>query len=181
MGFAIVHVYGLTETYGPYSVSQRQRAWDAARPEERAPLRARQGVGMQAERMRVVERVVDEDERRARRRADHGRDRHARQQRDEGLLQTTRRHREGLRGRLVPLRRPRAWHPDGYVELRDRAKDVVVSGGENISTIEVEQALVAHHAVLEAAVIGVPGREVGRAAQGVRGAARPGRASPRRS
>jgi len=47
-------------------------------------------------------------------------------------------------------------HPDGYVELRDRAKDVVVSGGENISTIEVEQALVSHGAVLEAAVIGVP-------------------------
>ena len=47
-------------------------------------------------------------------------------------------------------------HPDGYVELRDRAKDVVVSGGENISTIEVEQAIVSHPAVLEAAVIGIP-------------------------
>jgi fatty-acyl-CoA synthase len=47
-------------------------------------------------------------------------------------------------------------HPDGYIELRDRAKDVVVSGGENISTIEVEQALVAHEAVLEVAVVGVP-------------------------
>jgi fatty-acyl-CoA synthase len=47
-------------------------------------------------------------------------------------------------------------HPDGYVELRDRAKDVVVSGGENISTVEVEQALAAHDAVLEVAVIGVP-------------------------
>jgi fatty-acyl-CoA synthase len=48
------------------------------------------------------------------------------------------------------------WHPDGYVELRDRAKDVIVSGGENISTIEVEQALVSHPAVLEVAVVGVP-------------------------
>ena len=48
------------------------------------------------------------------------------------------------------------WHPDGYVELRDRAKDVVISGGENISTIEVEQAIVSHPAVLEAAVVGVP-------------------------
>ncbi len=47
-------------------------------------------------------------------------------------------------------------HPDGYVELRDRAKDVVISGGENISTIEVEQAIVSHPAVLEAAVIGIP-------------------------
>jgi fatty-acyl-CoA synthase len=47
-------------------------------------------------------------------------------------------------------------HPDGYVELRDRAKDVVISGGENISTIEVEQALLRHEAVLEAAVVGIP-------------------------
>jgi fatty-acyl-CoA synthase len=47
-------------------------------------------------------------------------------------------------------------HPDGYVELRDRAKDIIISGGENISTIEVEQAIAAHSAVLEVAVIGVP-------------------------
>jgi len=47
-------------------------------------------------------------------------------------------------------------HPDGYIELRDRSKDVVISGGENISTIEVEQALMSHPAVLEAAVVGVP-------------------------
>jgi len=48
------------------------------------------------------------------------------------------------------------WHPDGYIELRDRAKDIVISGGENISTIEVEQAITGHPAVLEAAVVGVP-------------------------
>ncbi len=48
------------------------------------------------------------------------------------------------------------WHPDGYIELRDRAKDIIVSGGENISTIEVEQALVSHPAVLEVAVVSVP-------------------------
>jgi fatty-acyl-CoA synthase len=47
-------------------------------------------------------------------------------------------------------------HPDGYVELRDRAKDVIISGGENISTVEVEQAVLSHSAVLEAAVVGVP-------------------------
>jgi fatty-acyl-CoA synthase len=52
-------------------------------------------------------------------------------------------------------------HPDGYVELRDRAKDVIISGGENISTIEVEQAIVSHPAVLEAAVIGVPDEQWG--------------------
>ena len=52
-------------------------------------------------------------------------------------------------------------HPDGYVELRDRAKDVVISGGENISTVEVEQAIVSHPAVLEAAVIGMPDEQWG--------------------
>ena len=59
-------------------------------------------------------------------------------------------------------------HPDGYIEVRDRFKDVIISGGENISTIEVEQALVRHPAVLEAAVVGDPARPLGRAAQGVR-------------
>jgi fatty-acyl-CoA synthase len=53
------------------------------------------------------------------------------------------------------------WHPDGYIELRDRAKDVVISGGENISTIEVEQALCSHPAVAEAAVVGVPDEKWG--------------------
>ncbi len=52
-------------------------------------------------------------------------------------------------------------HPDGYVELRDRAKDVVISGGENISTVEVEQAVMSHPAVLEVAVIGVPDEKYG--------------------
>ena len=52
-------------------------------------------------------------------------------------------------------------HSDGYVELRDRAKDVVISGGENISTVEVEQAIVSHPSVVEAAVIGVPDEQYG--------------------
>jgi fatty-acyl-CoA synthase len=48
------------------------------------------------------------------------------------------------------------WHPDGYIQLRDRSKDIIISGGENISTIEVEQAIVSHDAVLEAAVVAMP-------------------------
>src|SRR5690606_30759129 len=48
------------------------------------------------------------------------------------------------------------WHPDGYIELRDRSKDIIISGGENISTIEVEQAILSHPAALEAAVVAVP-------------------------
>jgi fatty-acyl-CoA synthase len=69
-------------------------------------------------------------------------------------------------------------HPDGYVELRDRAKDIVISGGENISTIEVEQALAAHPAVVQAAVIGIPDERWGElvAAIVVSGAERPNEA-----
>ena len=69
-------------------------------------------------------------------------------------------------------------HPDGYIELRDRKKDIIISGGENISTIEVEHTLVKHPAVLECAVVAVPAREVGRGAEGLRRAA-PGRAGQR--
>jgi fatty-acyl-CoA synthase len=53
------------------------------------------------------------------------------------------------------------WHPDGYIELRDRAKDIIISGGENISTVEVERAIDSHPAVLEAGVIGVPDERFG--------------------
>ena len=63
-------------------------------------------------------------------------------------------------------------HPDGYVEIRDRFKDVIISGGENISSIEVEGALLRHPAVLEVAVVGAAAREMGRVADGVRRAAR---------
>ncbi|MDQ4105602.1 MAG: AMP-binding protein, partial [Actinomycetota bacterium] len=49
-----------------------------------------------------------------------------------------------------------AWHPDGYIEIRDRMKDIIVSGGENISTVEVERTIDAHPAVLESAVIAIP-------------------------
>ena len=59
-------------------------------------------------------------------------------------------------------------HPDGYIELRDRKKDIIISGGENISTIEVEQAISAHPAVLEAAVIAIPESYWARSAEGIR-------------
>ena len=193
MGFSIVHVYGLTETYGPYSVCQWQREWDGLDQEERARLRARQGVGMiQAERMRVVEAEL----------------------RDGQLVDVpadgTTMGEIVMRGNNVMkgyYRDPEAtakafaggWfhsgdlgvmHPDGYAELRDRAKDVVISGGENISTVEVEQALLAHDAVVDAAVIGVPDEKWGErpkafvvlkpGADGDRGGAARPRARPHR-
>jgi len=159
MGFKIVHVYGLTESYGPYSVCQSQSGWSLLAPKERATLQARQGVSMmQAERVRVV-------------------DEHMKDVPSDSLTMGE----IVLRGNNVmtgyyqdPEGTESAFfggwfhtgdlgvmHPDGYVELRDRAKDVVISGGENISTVEVEQALMSHPAVLEVAVIGVPDEKWG--------------------
>ena len=80
-------------------------------------------------------------ERRAARRRDAGRGRHARQQRGEGLLRAARGDGRVLPRRVVSLGDIGVWHPDGYIELRDRKKDIIISGGENISTIEVEQAV----------------------------------------
>ena len=59
-------------------------------------------------------------------------------------------------------------HPDGYIEIRDRLKDVIISGGENISSVEVEATLLRHEAVQEVAVVGLPAREVGRGAARLR-------------
>ena len=164
MGFRIVHVYGLTETYGPYTVCQWQEDWRGLEEQERARMQARQGVGMLiAEPVRVVEVLAEEY--------------------DPANVQLVDVPADGqtmgeivMRGNNVMSGYFRdadatakafagGWyhsgdlgvmHTDGYVELRDRAKDVVVSGGENISTVEVEQAVLSHPAVLEAAVVGVP-------------------------
>jgi len=159
MGFRIVHVYGLTETYGPYSVNQYQRAWDDLPAEERASLQARQGVGMLcADRLRVVDEDMNDVP------ADGA-----------TMGEIVMRGNNVMTGYYEdPAGTDKAFaggwfhsgdlgvmHEDGYVELRDRAKDVVISGGENISTVEVEQAVVSHPAVLEAAVIGVPDEQYG--------------------
>jgi len=154
MGFRIVHVYGLTETYGPITVCQSQPQWADLSAEHRAVLQARQGVGMiQAEGVRVVDADM----------ADVPAD-------GDSMGEIVMRGNNVMTGYyLDPDATEEAFrggwfhsgdlgvmYPDGYIELRDRSKDVVISGGENISTIEVEQALMSHPAVLEAAVIGVP-------------------------
>ena len=159
MGFRIVHVYGLTETYGPYSVCQSQPGWSSLEPQERATLQSRQGVSMvQAERLRVVDehmKDVPDDALTMGEIVLRGNNMMAGYYRDpEGTA-------EAFSGGWFHTGDLGVMHPDGYVELRDRAKDVVISGGENISTIEVEQALMSHPSVLEVAVIGVPDEKWG--------------------
>jgi fatty-acyl-CoA synthase len=150
----VLHVYGLTETYGPHSVCQPQRPWDGLPVDERAALMSRQGVAMvQADPLRVVDehmRDVPRDGATLGEVVMRGNNVMAGYFDDPELTA------EAFRGGWFHSGDLAVHHPDGYVELRDRAKDVVISGGENISTIEVEQAVVSHPAVLEAAVVGVP-------------------------
>ncbi|NIJ14670.1 fatty-acyl-CoA synthase [Saccharomonospora amisosensis] len=154
LGFDVTHLYGLTETFGPAMICDWRPEWNALAADEQARLKARQGVGnMISCQVRVV--------------ADDGTDVPAD---GESVGQIA------LRGNNVMLgyfrdeeatrqAAPDGWfrtgdlgvrHPDGYVELRDRSKDVIISGGENIASVEVEQVIAEHPAVFEVAVIAVP-------------------------
>ena len=153
-GFQIVHVYGLTETYGPISYCQSQPEWAGLSSGERSVLQARQGVSMiQAEGLRVVDEAmadVPADGSTMGEIVMRGNNVMAGYYRDPEATA------QAFRGGWFHSGDLGVMHPDGYIELRDRIKDIVISGGENISTVEVEQALMSHPAVLEAAVIGVP-------------------------
>ncbi len=164
LGIDIVHVYGLTETYGPYAVCEPDPSWAELSGEELSVRMARQGVGMlTAERLRVVRTeqvdgaLVDV--------APDGVEMGEIVMRGnvvmKGYLDAPEQTAEAFAGGWFHSGDLGVMHPDGYVQLLDRAKDVVISGGENISTIEVEQAVVSHPAVLDVAVIGVPDEKWG--------------------
>ena len=150
----VVHVYGLTEVYGPYTICEYQKAWDNLPDDERARKISRQGVGMlQAESARIVtEEMVDVP-------ADA-------QTMGEivlrgnnvmlGYYKNPQATKEAFRGGWFHTGDLGVMHPDGYIEIRDRAKDIIISGGENISTIEVENAMLSHPTVLDVAVVGMP-------------------------
>jgi fatty-acyl-CoA synthase len=154
LNIRIVHVYGLTETYGPHTVCTWQDGWEDLPTEERARLLARQGQGYTTA---DLVRVVDEDMRDV--------------PRDAATMgAVVMRGNNVMAGYFADAQATQAafhggWfhsgdlavrHPDDSIELRDRGKDIIISGGENISSIEVEQAICAHPAVLEAAVVAVP-------------------------
>jgi fatty-acyl-CoA synthase len=154
LGARVIHVYGLTEVYGPYSVCEWQPHWPELEPGERARKLSRQGVGMvTAERVRVVDpdmNDVPSDGGTMGEIVMRGNDVMKGYFRDEEATELA------FFGGWFHSGDLGVMHPDGYVELMDRAKDIVISGGENISTVEVEQALVSHPAVVDAAVIGIP-------------------------
>jgi len=154
LNFCLLHTYGLTETYGPTTVCSEQESWRELPADRRAKLRARQGQALVSA---DLVRVVDDETR------DVPRD-------GETMGEVVMRGNMVMKGFFEDPEATAAafrdgwfhsgdlavWHPDGNIELRDRGKDVIVSGGENISSIEVEQAIAAHPAVLECAVVAVP-------------------------
>lgn len=154
LGATVTHLYGLTETFGPMALCDWRPEWDALAPSDQAVLRARQGVSNV---IACAMRVVDKD----------GNDVPA-DGATAGIVAV--RGNDVMLGYLhdeVATREaiPDGWfrtgdigvmHPDGYIELRDRAKDIIITGGENVSSLEVERVLADHPAVLECAVIGVP-------------------------
>jgi fatty-acyl-CoA synthase len=160
MNFHVTHVYGLTETYGPSVVCAPQTQWEGMPERQRAELTARQGV-----RAPMLEELMVAD--------------------PETLQAVPR---DGktigevfMRGNLVMkgyLKNPRTtqaafaggwfhsgdlavWHEDAYIEIKDRSKDIIISGGENISSIEIESVLFQHPLILEAAVVACPDEKWG--------------------
>ena len=155
LNFSITHVYGLTETYGPASVCSKHEEWESLPLPKRAELNARQGV---RNHMQEAVTVIDVE-----------------------TLQPVPHDGETIgeivfRGNLVMkgyLKNPKAteetfqdgWmrtgdlaviYPDGYIKIKDRSKDVIISGGENISSIEVEDVLYRHPSVMAVAVVAMP-------------------------
>jgi len=154
LGITVVHVYGLTEVYGPYTICEYQREWDDLPGEERARKISRQGVGMvQAESARIVDadmRNVPADAHTIGEIVLRGNNVMLGYFKDASATS------EAFRGGWFHTGDLGVMHEDGYIEIKDRAKDIIISGGENISTIEVENALLSHATVLDVAVVGIP-------------------------
>ena len=160
MGFRVTHVYGLTEVYGPATICAWHPEWDALEPVERARIKSRQGVrypveeGLMVADPESLEPVPMDGE-------TMGEVFFRGNLVMKGYLKNAAATDEAFRGGWFHSGDLGVWHPGGYVELRDRSKDIIISGGENISTIEVEGAIFGHPKVLEAAVVARPDEKWG--------------------
>ncbi len=154
-GFSVLHVYGLTEVYGPAVTNEWHRDWDARSPEEQARLMARQGV-----RYAALEALDVLDPMTMRPVAADGTAMGEVMFRGnvvmKGYFKDAEATEKAFAGGWFHSGDLAVKHPDGYVQLRDRSKDIIISGGENISSIEVEDALYKHPAVAAAAVVAMP-------------------------
>jgi fatty-acyl-CoA synthase len=160
MGFEVTHVYGLTETYGPSVLCAWQEEWNNLPAEKRASLKARQGV-----RYPMLDDLMVADPKTLKAVPKDGRTIGEIFMRGnlvmKGYLKNVHATEEAFEGGWFHSGDLAVWHPDGYIDIKDRSKDIVISGGENISTIEVEDVLYRHPAVLEAAVVARPDEKWG--------------------
>jgi len=155
MGFRVTHLYGLTESYGPATLCAWQKEWESLPLAERAQRMARQGVTMP-----TLARLMVADPQT-----------HAPVPRDgatigevmlrgntimQGYLKNTAATEAAFREGWYHTGDLAVWHPDNYIEVKDRSKDIIISGGENISSIEIEECLYRHPMVMEAAVVARP-------------------------
>ncbi len=164
MGADVAHAYGLTETYGPHTICAWHPEWDELPVEERAQLKARQGVPYVIAGTDL--RVVDEEMRDVP--ADGATMGEIVMRGNNvmlGYYENPEATEEAFRGGWFHSGDMAVVHKDGYIEIRDRQKDIVISGGENISSIEVEKILYEHPAVMEAAVIAIPDEKWGEVPQ----------------
>ncbi|WP_020558773.1 acyl-CoA synthetase [Thiofilum flexile] len=152
MGFSVTHVYGLTETYGPCVVSEWKDEWNERSVTEKARLKARQGVraplqeGLMVANPDTLEPVPQDG-----------------QTLGEvfmrgnivmkGYLKNPKTTEASFEGGWFHSGDLAVWHPDGYIEIKDRSKDIIISGGENISSIELEDTLYRHPAIQDVAVV----------------------------
>lgn len=154
MGFRVTHLYGTTESFGPATVCAWQSEWAELPLEARARLMARQGVPMLAQGALLVADAitmapVPQDGATLGEVMLRG---HAIM---KGYLNNPKATASSLAGGYYHTGDLAVWHPDGYIEIRDRSKDIIISGGENISSLEVEEVLYRNPAIIEAAVVAV--------------------------
>ncbi|MYN12271.1 AMP-binding protein [Pusillimonas sp. TS35] len=160
LGFDLTHVYGLTEVYGPATVCAKHDAWNDLDIGDRARLNARQGVTYHLERgisvmdPATMQPVPADGE-------TMGEIMFRGNITMKGYLKNPKATEEALRGGWFHSGDLAVMDPDGYVKIKDRSKDIIISGGENISSIEVEDVLYRHPAVLAAAVVARPDEKWG--------------------
>jgi len=155
MGFRVTHLYGLTETYGPSLLCAWQPEWDALGLDERALRMARQGVGYH-----TLEGIMVADSETMEPVPWDGETIGELMIRSntvmKGYLKNPEATRTALDGGWFHTGDLGVRHADGYVEIKDRAKDIIITGGENVSSLEVEEVLYTHPDIMEAAVVARP-------------------------
>ncbi len=160
MGFRVTHLYGLTETYGPATVCAWHREWGRLDLEQRARKMARQGV-----RYPTLDDYAVLDPQTMEPVPDDGETIGELMVRGntvmKGYLKNPTATEEAFAGGWFHTGDLGVMHPDGYIEIKDRSKDIIISGGENISSLEVEEVLYRHPRVMEAAVVAVPDEKWG--------------------